>query len=58
MKNNKRASISKRTKHINVKYFFIIDRIAKRDIEIMYCPIDDMVADFFTKPLQGKPFEN
>ena len=48
MENNGRASSSKRTKHINVRYFFITDRIAKGDIEIVYCPTNDMVADFFT----------
>ena len=57
MENNGRASSSKRTKHINVRYFFITDRIAKGDIEIVYCPTNDMVADFFTKPLQGKLFK-
>ena len=57
MENNGRASSSKRTKHINVRYFFITDRIAKGNIEIVYCQTNDMVADFFTKPLQGKLFK-
>jgi hypothetical protein len=25
-------------------------------IELEYCPTENMVADFFTKPLQGKRF--
>ena len=56
LKNNGRASSSKRTKHLNIRYFFITDRIKKGDLHIEYCPTDNMVADFFTKPLQGKKF--
>ena len=56
LKNNGRASSSKRTKHLNIRCFFITDRIKKGDLHIEYCPNDNMVADFFTKPLQGKKF--
>ena len=49
-------SSSKRTKHINVRYFFIQDRIQKGEMDVKYCPTDDMIADFFTKPLQGAKF--
>ena len=54
LKNNGRASSSIRTKHLNITYFFITDRIKEGELKIEYCPTDDMVADFFTKPLQGK----
>ena len=47
---------SRRTKHINVRYYFITDRIEKGDLKIEYCPTDDMVADYMTKPLQGDKF--
>ena len=56
LENNGRASSSRRTKHLNIRYFFITDRIKKGELKIEYCPTDDMVADFFTKPLQGKKF--
>ena len=49
-------SSSKRTKHINVKYYFIKDRIDKEEVNIIYCPTKYMVADYFTKPLQGSLF--
>ena len=55
-KNGKRSS-SKRTKHISIRFFYITDRIEKGDLTVEYCPTDDMVADFFTKPLQGAKFE-
>ena len=56
LENNERYSSSKRTKHLNIRYFFITDRIKKGDLHIEYCPTDNMVADLFTKPLQGKKF--
>ena len=56
IENNGRASSSKRTKHLNIRYFFITDQIKKGDLRIEYCPTNSMVADFFTKPLQGKKF--
>ena len=51
LENNSRASSSRRTKHLNIRYFFITDRIKKGELKIEYYPTDDMVADFFTKPL-------
>ena len=54
-KNGKKSS-SKRTKHIAIRYYFITDRVKAGDLDIEYCPTGDMVADYFTKPLQGKKF--
>jgi hypothetical protein len=54
-KNGKQSS-SKRTKHIRVRYFFIKDRVANNDISIRHCPTGEMLADHFTKPLQGSLF--
>ena len=54
--NNGRASSSKRTRHMNIRYFYVTDRIQARDIRVAYCPTDEMVADFFTKPLEGSKF--
>ena len=51
-----RASSGQRTRHINIRYFFIKNRVESGELSIIYCPIDEMVVDFFTKPLQGKKF--
>ena len=32
------------------------DRIDKKEIKVEYCPTRTMLADFFTKPLQGHLF--
>ena len=56
MEKNGKLSSSKRTKHINIRYFFIQDRIKNGEITVKYCPTDQMLADYFTKPLQGAKF--
>ncbi len=52
-KNGKRSS-SKRTRAINIRYFFLTDQIEKGNLTVEYCPTEGMVADYMTKPLQGK----
>ena len=53
--NGKRSS-GKRTRHINIRYFFVTGRIAGGELSVEYCPTMDMIADYFTKPLQGSQF--
>jgi hypothetical protein len=53
---NGRGSSSKRTRHINIRYFFVTDRVKSKEVSIEYCPTEEMDADFFTKPLQGSLF--
>jgi hypothetical protein len=47
---------SERTRHINIRYFFIKDKVQSGDIELKYLPTEEMVADILTKPLQGELF--
>ena len=54
---NGKSSSSKRTRHINVQYFFITDKIKKGEVKVAFCPTMNMLADFFTKPLQGSAFK-
>ena len=56
MLKNGRCSCSSRSKHIDVRYFFIKDRIDNGTIEVEYCPTEIILADFFTKALQGNGF--
>jgi hypothetical protein len=56
LEKNGKASSSKRTKHINVRYYFVTDRIKKGDISVEWCPTEDMTGDFMTKPNQGSTF--
>ena len=50
--NGKRSS-SKRTCHLNIRYFYITDQLDQGWVTVRHCPTDAMVGDFFTKPLNG-----
>jgi len=56
MKNGKLLS-GKRTKHLDVRYFYVKDLIERGVLSVNHCVSDDMIADFFTKPLQGSRFK-
>ena len=56
MAKNGKASSGKRTKHINIRYFVVADRINLNELTVEYCPTGSMTGDFFTKPLQGAQF--
>ena len=53
LEKNGSGTCSSRTKHIEIRYFFIQERIEKGDIGLEYCHTGKMVSDFMTKPLQG-----
>jgi hypothetical protein len=56
LEENGKASSSKRTKHFNIRYFFITDRVAKGDVSVVWCPTGDMIWGYMTKPFQGALF--
>jgi hypothetical protein len=57
LETNGRGSSTKRTRHMNIRYFFIKDQVDSKRVKIEHCPTGDMLADFFTKPLQGMQFQ-
>jgi hypothetical protein len=46
-----------RTRHIDIRYFFITDRIERGEIEVLYKPTQEILADIMTKPLTGNLFK-
>jgi hypothetical protein len=48
--------LSKWTKHIKAKYFFICHYHKTGELDLQYCPTEQMWADVLTKPLQGAKF--
>ena len=47
---------SNRSRHINIRYFFMKEREASGEVRIVYKPTGGMLADILTKPLQGELF--
>jgi hypothetical protein len=45
-----------RTKHIDIKHYFVRDLIIKREIELKWIPTDKQLADMFTKALGTQLF--
>jgi hypothetical protein len=56
LETNGKASSSKRTKHIKIKYFLVKDKIDQGDIAVEHCPTEQMWTDVNTKPKQGAGF--
>jgi hypothetical protein len=56
LESNGRKSAGKRSRHLNIRYFFVADQKEKGNISIEYCPTDQMIGDYMTKPTHGKKF--
>jgi hypothetical protein len=54
---NGRLSSGKRTKHLEIRYFFVKDLLDRGIITLSHCLSGNMIADFFTKPIQGQRFQ-
>ena len=52
-----RISAGPKSRHINIRYFWIKDQSAAEGITIRHCPTFEMLAEFFTKPHQGTLFK-
>ena len=57
MMRNGRKSCGQKLRHIDIRYFWMQDCIAKGEINLVHCPTEIMITDFFTKPLQGSLFK-
>ena len=56
MENNGCNSCTGNSQHISIRYFFVKNRVDKEELVIQYCPTLEMLADYFTKTLQGSLF--
>ena len=55
--NNCRLGAGKRTRHFGIKLFYITDLISRNEVEVRYCPTDQMIADYMSKPVIGAKFK-
>ena len=49
-------STGKGSQHIHVRYYFAAHKIKSKELRIVHCPTDKLVADYNSKPLQGGLF--
>ena len=49
----KGAGASNRTRHVNIRYFWVTQFIEDGTVKVEYTPTANMIADILTKPLQG-----
>jgi hypothetical protein len=54
--NGKRSS-GKRTRALNIRYFFLTDQVEKGNLTIEYCPTGEMLGDYMTKTVQGEKYD-
>ena len=47
-----------RTKHIEIDFHFVRERVARKLLEVRFIPTGDQVADGFTKPLQVRQLQD
>ena len=45
------------SKHIDIKYHFVREKVSEGCIELKYCATENMLADMFTKGLSGPKFK-
>ena len=56
LETNGKKSSGRRTRALNIRYFFLADQVEKGNLEVEYCPTLEMIGDYMSKPLQGKLF--
>ena len=51
------GEISKKSKHIEVKYFYVKEQVDKGILDVKYVRSEDQKADIFTKALHAPQFQ-
>ena len=49
-------SSASRARHINIRYFWIKEQVDKGQVQVQYTPTEVMLANLFTKAVQGRQF--
>ena len=58
LEKNGRRSSTKRTRHINIRYYFITEKLRSGEItDVVHKSTSEMQSDALTKGLQGKLFD-
>lgn len=51
------GQMTKRSKHIDVRFYFISEAYDSKLFELQYCPTGEQIADILTKPLLSTKFD-
>jgi hypothetical protein len=54
---SKNQVMHSKTKHIPIKYHFLREQVAEKNIRVGYVGTKEQVVDIFTKPLPREAFE-
>ena len=54
---SKNAIVSRRTKHIDIKYHYVREMVEAGHIKLEYLPTSEMIADCLTKPVTRNVYE-
>ena len=49
LERNGQSSSTKRTKHMNIRYFCVTEQVKKKAVHVTHCPTEEMVGDFFVE---------
>ena len=56
LQNNGKSRSVNITRHYNIKYFYVADLIERDEVQVIYCPTDNMLGESMNKPLVGSKF--
>jgi hypothetical protein len=54
LERNGKESSGKRTRHFDIKYFYMTDLVSREEVEVEYYNTNEMLADYNTKPVAGR----
>ena len=57
LEENGKDSSGSRTRHFDIKMFYIKNLIERELVKIEHCPAKSMIADYLSKPLTGAKFK-
>ena len=56
LQNNAKSGSGKRARNYDIKHFDVTDLIGRDEVQVIYCPTDDILGDYMAKPLVGSKF--
>ena len=58
LERNGKCYSTQQTKHINIRYFYVTDKVIDGTVQVSYKPTTEMLSNYLTKSLTGSLFTN